>query len=464
MAKKQAQTEEQPTIELADKAAELALLGCMLLDVDYTLDACKSAGVTAHSFYFSDHARLFTVLEDACLRGEPSDYITIGYDAPELRGLAQEAQVAVPSYVHAPSYAARVAEVAERRRMTAIAEQLAQAAVNGDLDKAAALLAGAESPRRKAKQARTSYTAAELLAAEFPDPVWLVPGFIPVGLVVLAGRPKLGKSWMALQLAGAVSSGGKFMNTDTEQRRALYVALEDSPRRIKDRLKLQRTTDGALIDFEFDFPSLADDRVLLTLERLRAERGYQLIIVDTMARALGRVDQNDQVAVGFVMGQLQRWAIEHDLCLLLVDHHKKPSATVNDLVSDVLGATSKTAVADAVMGLYRQRGQRDATLKVTGRDIEERELSVQFDKGIGSWMLRGDADQVVNGEQMQAIVDALQVLGQATHRELYEVTGQDRSHAFARLQELVARGIVERLDGQPIRFTLTKDVTVKFGA
>ena len=127
-----------------------------------------------------------------------------------------------------------------------------------------------------------------------------------------------------------------------------------------------------------------------------------------------------------------------------------------------MGATSKTAVADAVIGLYRKRGQRDATLKVTGRDIEERELSVDFDKSIGSWTLRGDADQVVNGEQQQAIIDALRVLESATYKDICDVIGQDRGNTFRRLTELVNRGILERGEGNPTRFRLTKNVSVTF--
>lgn len=462
MAKRQRTEDNEQPQDLADKGAELALLGCMLLDISYALDAMNGAGVTADSFFVSDNRRLCEVLLDAHARGEPSDFATVGFGAPELRVLALDAQSATPTVLNAPRYAARVAELAERRRMLAIAAQIAEAAADGNLDAAGAILASAEAPRTKTRRAKTSYTAAELLDAEFPEPVWLVPGLIPTGLVILAGRPKIGKSWMALQVAGAVAGGGKFFNTDTPMHPVLYIPYEDSPLRLKRRLNLQKTTRAASIRFEFDFPSLADDRALLALERLRAEGGHRLIVIDTLTRAMGKVDQNDQVAIGLIVGQLQRWATEHDVCLLIVDHHKKPGPTVDDLVSDVMGATSKTAAADAVIGLYRKRGQRDATLKLTGRDIEERELSVDFDKSIGSWTLRGDADQVVNGEANQAVVDALQVLGQATHRELCEVTNQDRGNVFKRLQEMIARGLVERIEGPPARFTLVKDVTVTF--
>ncbi len=208
MAKRQRTEDNEQPQDLADAGAELALLGCLLLDIDFTLDAMAGAGVTADSFFVSDHRRLCDLLLDAHARGEPSDFATVGFGAPELRVLALDAQNATPTVLNAARYAARVAELAERRRMLAIATQIAQAAADGNLDAAAAILARAEGPRNKARRVKTSYTGDELSDAEFPDPVWLVPGLIPVGLVVLAGRPKLGKSWMALQLAGAVASGG----------------------------------------------------------------------------------------------------------------------------------------------------------------------------------------------------------------------------------------------------------------
>lgn len=438
----------------ADRLVELSLIGCMLIDADFTVEACNDAGVNADSFYYHDHQRLFSILLAAYEQAQPIDYTTVSYEDVELRSLAMDAANAPTSYTYATSYAATVAQLAEQRRLLAVAQQVAEAAYSNDLDKVSALMAtAAPKPRR---QARTSYTAADLLTATFPDPIWLAPGLIPAGMVVLAGRPKLGKSWLALQLAVSVASAGKFLDADITKHPVLYLALEDSPRRIKDRLGKQRANGAADLDFYFEFPALSDDRALLTLERMRAERGYKLVVIDTLSRAIGKVDQNDQVAVGLVVNQLQRWAIEHDLCLLFVDHHKKPSATVNDLVSDVMGATSKTAAADAVLGLYRQRGQRDATLKITGRDIEEKELSVEFDKNICTWIFKGAAEDVVNGQQMQAIIDALKMLGQATHREVYEVTNQDRSHAFARLQELTARGIVRRIEGTPTRFAIAE--------
>ena len=49
---------------------------------------------------------------------------------------------------------------------------------------------------------RSSWAADELMAMEFAPPRWAVPGFLAEGVSLLAGPPKVGKSWLALDLAG----------------------------------------------------------------------------------------------------------------------------------------------------------------------------------------------------------------------------------------------------------------------
>ncbi len=76
-------------------------------------------------------------------------------------------------------------------------------------------------------------SAAELLATEFPDPRWAVPGLIPEGATVLAARPKIGKSWLMLATAIAVASGGRALgHVPCPPGDVLYLALEDTHRRL----------------------------------------------------------------------------------------------------------------------------------------------------------------------------------------------------------------------------------------
>lgn len=83
----------------------------------------------------------------------------------------------------------------------------------------------------------TTWTVNDLLDAKFSDSLWLVLNMIPTGLGSLAGKPKVGKSWLVLHLADAVANGGYFLGVKVDQSPVIYLAFEDSPRRLKRRLE-----------------------------------------------------------------------------------------------------------------------------------------------------------------------------------------------------------------------------------
>ena len=81
--------------------------------------------------------------------------------------------------------------------------------------------------------------SATLDIATFTEPKFVVPGYVTEGLVILAGRPKIGKSWLALGLADAVARGGRaFGQLEVEAGDVLYLALEDIPRRLQKRMRV----------------------------------------------------------------------------------------------------------------------------------------------------------------------------------------------------------------------------------
>ena len=92
-------------------------------------------------------------------------------------------------------------------------------------------------------------TADEILTADWPEPVWAIPKLLPSGLTILAGKPKLGKSWLALQVAQAVAAGGVALGERVQAGPILYLALEDPPRRLRDRMTKQRWPRGLPADF-----------------------------------------------------------------------------------------------------------------------------------------------------------------------------------------------------------------------
>src|SRR5215213_4571911 len=86
---------------------------------------------------------------------------------------------------------------------------------------------------------------------EYPDAVWIVPGLIPAGMTLLAGRPKAGKSWISLQTSKAVTSGGDIFGEKVECGRVLYLALEDNDRRLKKRMEMQGWSEKSRRNIDF---------------------------------------------------------------------------------------------------------------------------------------------------------------------------------------------------------------------
>lgn len=304
----------------------------------------------------------------------------------------------------------------------------------------AALVAGDPEPRK------VQWSAAELLAAQFPEPKWIVPGLITTGLTILAGRPKLGKSWLALQMAVGVGAGGQVLGRAVEQGKVLYLALEDNERRIQDRLRKQHASIHAQLDFHFEWSYLTEGGAADLITAVD-QHGYNLVIVDTISRALGKTDQMDQADMNVALGSLQRLAISREIALLLVDHHRKSASDVGDVIDDVMGATSKASVADAALGLYRKRGEKTATLRVTGRDIDDQELALEWDHDVFCWQMVGDASGVKTDTVQADIINAIREHGgKATAAQIAKFLGKQPNNISRELQELVAKNVVIRCE------------------
>jgi predicted ATP-dependent serine protease len=81
------------------------------------------------------------------------------------------------------------------------------------------------------------FSAASLRSMEFPPVSFIVPGFVPEGLTILAGRPKIGKSWLALEVCLGVAGDYTVLGgSQPVPGDVLYCALEDNPRRLQKRI------------------------------------------------------------------------------------------------------------------------------------------------------------------------------------------------------------------------------------
>lgn len=294
-------------------------------------------------------------------------------------------------------------------------------------------------------------TADEILTKDFPEPVWAIPNLLPAGLCILAGAPKMGKSWLGLQIAFAIAAGGYALGEHVQRGAVLCMALEDTPRRLQDRLHKQQWTRGLDADFltlgQFenevgDLKNGGGERLANQIER----RGYRLVVIDTLSRSV-HGDQNDVGQMTRALTPIHEIANAHDCAVLLLDHHNKVRKESTDAIADILGSTAKGAMADTVWGLYRERGKAGAKLAITGREVEEKTLAVTIDWETGVWQSEGNADALALTERRQEILDALQTLGRAKLRDIAEAIDQDRGNTYRRIQDLINAGKVEVKNG-----------------
>lgn len=254
-----------------------------------------------------------------------------------------------------------------------------------------------------------AFTASALEEMIFPEPKWAVPGLLPEGLTILAGRPKRGKSWMGLGLALAVASGGKALGKiDVEKGDALYLALEDNPRRLQNRLAILKDPDLKLpsrLHLVTEFLPLQMGGMQSLLIWLDKHPKTHLVVIDTLGRILpsGKGNNNQFVDDYQFIGKLQKLAMDRGFALLVIHHIRKQSA---DYALDrVAGTTGITGAADSVWVLDTGKGEANAILHVTGRDIETQEIAMKFEDGI--WTVIGTAQEIALSEERRSVLNLL---------------------------------------------------------
>jgi DNA-binding transcriptional ArsR family regulator len=234
-----------------------------------------------------------------------------------------------------------------------------------------------------------------------------------------------------------------------DQGRVLFLALEDSGRRLKSRLVKQQIPSGADIIFHTAWQAFSDGG-LMTLENAIRDEKISLAVIDTFSRAVGRMDQLDPAEMTQVIGGLQRIAQANQVSVLLIDHHRKGGGFEADPIADILGATAKAAAADGALGLYRQNTKREYSLRITGRDVEESELALIWDGLTCCWQSLGAADDVrensLKADILQAMREIIEDGELATTRRIADRIGKDPGNVSRALADLMAAGKIRRIE------------------
>ncbi len=257
-------------------------------------------------------------------------------------------------------------------------------------------------PVKPAFQPIEAYSAKDLRAKEIKAAPVVVDGLLPAGLSLLAGAPKRGKSWLALALAVAVSTGGTFLDRRTRQGKALYLDLESGESRTQRRMSILlpgEWPEDLCISHRADM--LGDKGFLLDQIRDWLDRNpdTRLVIIDTVGRVRGRGRPGEDAynADTRTYGALQALALERGIAILGVHHYKKGVDDGDDWFEKISGSMGLTGVCDTVLALTGKRDDPDCILKSSSRDFEGiGDMVLRFDGGL--WTVQG-VDPVAHAEE-----------------------------------------------------------------
>jgi hypothetical protein len=269
-------------------------------------------------------------------------------------------------------------------------------------------------PKRNKDDAEI-YPLPDLLAMELPAPRWAIPGLLSEGLTILAGKPKLGKSWMALNLAMTVAAGGMALGSiKVHPGDVLYLALEDRLRRIRDRaakvlggLKLQ--APGRL-GIAVEWKRQDKGGVFDLAKWLAQANDPRLIVIDVWAkfRSPAKMKGSAYEQDYDQLTEVKSVADHYGASVLAIHHTRKGAA--EDVFDEISGTLGIAGAADGSMVLTRSRGKNEGTLAMTGRDIEEQTIAVEFDPNAFTWRSLGSAEDRVGGELQKRVLAYLKLM------------------------------------------------------
>lgn len=229
-----------------------------------------------------------------------------------------------------------------------------------------------------------------LLGIPYEPISFIVEDLLPQGLHLLAGAPKIGKSWLALWLCLRVAQGEPLWNFATKPCEVLYLCLEDSFPRIQSRL-FDLTEDAPpSLHFAVMAEQLHSGLVDQIEQFLREHPATSLVVIDTLQRIRAAGNESNPYASDYRdIGVLKALADRHRIAVLLIHHLRKLND--DDPMNMISGTTGLSGATDSNFVLRRsKRRENTATLYCTGRDIPYRELSLEFNSECHIWNLLSD--------------------------------------------------------------------------
>jgi hypothetical protein len=280
---------------------------------------------------------------------------------------------------------------------------------------------------------------------------WIIPVYLPEGLTLLGGRPKIGKSWMALDIAVGVSEGGLCLGQQCASREVLALMLEDNDRRLQRRLTMmlgaQKQEWPEHLTYATSWPRLNEGGVDWMRDWVSKKKNPGLIIVDILERVrqpIGSKDKRSTYSADYeALIMLHELATEARIPIVVLHHQRKLGA--DDLIDTLSGTLGLGGAVDSVLILGKDRNQPDKFFYGRGRDLEEFAVNVrQNDKG--RWDVLGPRGEEQASPEREQII---KVLAKAERplaiKEIAEACQGKYNNVKQLLTKLHGEGCIERV-------------------
>ena len=231
-------------------------------------------------------------------------------------------------------------------------------------------------------------TLDELMEQVFQGKAAVVENLLYTGAYILAGAPKIGKSFLVAQIAYHISSGRPLWGYQVRQGTVLYLALEDDEGRLQRRMYRMFGVEGANSLYFATNAKLIGSGLDGQLENFVQEhRDTRLIVIDTLQKVRETVNDSYSYSSDYdVIGKLKQFADKHGVCVLIVHHTRKQPA--GDSFEMISGTTGLLGCADGALLMQKEkRTDGKATLDIVGRDQPDQRLYLAKDQEHLVWEL-----------------------------------------------------------------------------